>query len=389
MQRSITADYAKQFLSYLDNYEHISNNSSFASKNDASESCDFGTEASQDKFYTILRVNLTDGTYECLFSYNSKIDKDLNQSGNYYEFITGYLKNFVYSEDRKKVAELLNFDNLKESLAKGLMETTYLYRRKEELTSDFYVWVEIKKYISFKDNLAIFTFHDFDINPELMAQMQQALKDKEFALVKHYWEMVSLLKSVLNHNEIVDTNHQDDISYYTEQVYRKLQECYPELGITDKEIYEVSQLAPIHDIGKVKVPIVVLNKKGRLNEAEMETIKTHPIAGAEMTLRFPRCEATKCLNRYSYNICKAHHERYDGRGYPEGLKGDEIPLCAQVVGIVDAYDALISERPYKSKIEPKRAIEMIERGECGTFSPKVLNCFLLASKQDEWLAKAK
>ena len=200
--------------------------------------------------------------------------------------------------------------------------------------------------------------------------------------------MVSLLAAVLNHNNLIETEHQDDICFYTKQVYLQLQKNYPEYGITEEEIENVSHLSPIHDIGKIRVPIEILNKNGKLTADEMEIVKQHPLTGAEMTLRFPRGATTEKLNKYSYEICRYHHERYDGSGYPDGLKGDEIPLCAQVVGLVDAYDALVSVRPYKRKLKHEEAIRMIANGECGVFSKKLLQCFIAAAMQKEWIKKA-
>ena len=102
---------------------------------------------------------------------------------------------------------------------------------------------------------------------------------------KQYWEMVSLLVAVLNHNNLLEVEHQDDISFYTEQVYRQLQQRFPEYGITEEEIKNVSHLAPIHDIGKIRVPLEILNKNGKLTKEEMDVVKQHPLTGAEMTLR--------------------------------------------------------------------------------------------------------
>ena len=122
---------------------------------------------------------------------------------------------------------------------------------------------------------------------------------------------------------------------------------------------------------------------------EIEVVKQHPITGAEMTLRFPNGVTTEKLNEYSYEICRHHHERFDGSGYPDGLKGDQIPICAQVVGLVDAYDALVSERPYKRKLRHGEAVRMIINGECGAFSMKLLQCFLAAAMQKEWVQKVE
>ena len=94
----------------------------------------------------------------------------------------------------------------------------------------------------------------------------------------------------------------------------------------------------------------------------------------------PEGVITEKLNQYSYEICRHHHERYDGSGYPDGLKGNAIPMCAQVVGIVDAYDALINDRPYKRKYEPEEAIRMISNGECGAFSNQLMQCFQEVAK---------
>ena len=218
--------------------------------------------------------------------------------------------------------------------------------------------------------------------------MERELRQKAQDETKQYWKMVSLLAAVLNHNNLIETEHQDDICFYTKQVYLQLQKNYPEYGITEEEIENVSHLAPIHDIGKIRVPIEILNKNGKLTVDEMGIVKQHPITGAEMTLRFPRGTTTEKLNKYSYEICRYHHERYDGSGYPDGLKGDEIPLCAQVVGLVDAYDALVSVRPYKGKLKHEEAIRMIANGECGVFSKELLKCFIAAAMQKEWIKKA-
>ena len=116
-------------------------------------------------------------------------------------------------------------------------------------------------------------------------------------------------------------------------------------------------------------------------------IKKHPEDGSNMALKLPKCNSTKKLVHYAYNICLYHHERYDGHGYPKGLKNDDIPLEAQVVGLADAYDALISERPYKRKINHGEAVRMIVNGECGSFSPKVILSFIIASMNKMWIEK--
>lgn len=212
----------------------------------------------EDTFYTILRVDLTNKSYELVFSHNSKIDKDLNVVNDYEKLIKTYIGNFVHRDDRWQVKELLNYENLMKK--DRYIETNALYRRREELYSDVFVWVELKKYVDVQSNMAIITFHDSKVAPKTAVGFENELQKQEVETVNYYWDMIFILISVLNHNNIVETNHQDDISYYTEQVYKQLRENYPELGITEKEIENVSRLAPIHDIGKVKVPLEILNK---------------------------------------------------------------------------------------------------------------------------------
>ena len=261
------------------------------------------------------------------------------------------------------------------------------FRRSTGSYNNSYVWMEVKKYVDVQENTAIITFHNAKVIPNTMISMEQELRKKEQNMTKQYWDMVSLLVAVLNHNNLIKAERQDDISFYTEQVYRQLQKNYPEYGITDEEIENVAHLAPIHDIGKIRVPIEILNKNGKLTDEEMKIVKTHPVVGAEMTLRFPKGCTTEKLNQYSYEICRHHHERYDGKGYPDGLKGEEIPLCAQVVGLVDAYDALVNVRPYKRKFKHEEAIRMIVNGECGAFSNQLLRGFLAAAMQTEWIKR--
>ena len=108
----------------------------------------------------------------------------------------------------------------------------------------------------------------------------------------------------------------------------------------------------------------------------MNVVKQHPLVGAAMTQRFPEGITTEKLNQYSYEICRHHHERYDGKGYPDGLKGEEIPISAQVVSLADVYDALVSDRVYKKAYSHEKAMEMILNGECGIFNPLLLECLV-------------
>lgn len=341
------------------------------------------------RFYVVIKLNLKDQTYECIYSHVHEVYDKVSASASYGEFVKKYTEQYVHEQDRQKLQEFLASEKLTEHLVDGCMEEDMSYRRICDNEADSYIWMEAKRYVDETENTAILTFHNAKVIPDTIVNMEQELRKKEKNITKQYWDMVSLLVAVLNHNNLVETEHQDDISFYMEQVYRQLQKNYPEYGITDEEIASVAHLAPIHDIGKIKVPIEILNKNGKLTDEEMNVVKQHPLVGAAMTQRFPEGITTEKLNKYSYEICRHHHERYDGSGYPDGLKGNAIPMCAQVVGIVDAYDALINDRPYKRKYEPEEAIRMISNGECGAFSKKLIQCLTAAAKQPEWLKVTK
>jgi len=339
------------------------------------------------RFYVVLKLNLKEKSYECVYSHIREVYEKVRKTESYEEFISQYVERYVYASDKKMVHDFLSSEGLEERLVDGCMEKDLPYRRITGKDKNAYVWMEAKKYIDANENTAIITLHNEKIVQNTVIKMERELIKKEQDMTKQYWDMVSLLTTVLNHNHLVEVGYQDDISFYTKQVYLQLQKNYPEYGITDEEIASVAHLAPIHDIGKIKVPIEILNKNGKLTDEEMNVVKQHPLVGAAMTQRFPEGITTEKLNQYSYEICRHHHERYDGSGYPDGLKGNAIPMCAQVVGIVDAYDALINDRPYKRKYEPEEAIQMISNGECGVFSNQLMQCFQEAAKQQNWLKR--
>ena len=146
-------------------------------------------------------------------------------------------------------------------------------------------------------------------------------------------------------------------------------------GLSTEEIEQIALGAIMHDVGKIAVPDEILNKPGRLTAEEFEIMKTHTVKGAEMLSQIPQMK-NHASYQYAYDIARYHHERWDGRGYPDGLKGNEIPVSAQIVSIADVYDALVSKRVYKSAVTFDRAVEMIQNGECGTFNPKLVEAFL-------------
>lgn len=151
----------------------------------------------------------------------------------------------------------------------------------------------------------------------------------------------------------------------------KITDKYP---LTETDIALISSVSALHDIGKIFIPDEILNKPGRLNEEEWKIMKSHTVRGDEFLWEMPIDQEEK-LMQVAHDICRYHHERFDGRGYPDGLEGEAIPVSAQVVSLADVYDALTSERCYKQAFSHEEASAMILRGECGTFNPLLLQAF--------------
>ena len=151
-------------------------------------------------------------------------------------------------------------------------------------------------------------------------------------------------------------------------------------GLAASEVDHIALASILHDVGKIAVPDAILNKPGRLTAEEFAVMKTHTVQGAALLERIPQLHEHPAY-RYAVDIARHHHERWDGRGYPDGLKGDEISLGAQVVSLADVYDALSCKRVYKDAFPRERVREMIREGECGVFNPKLLDCFFSAEEE--------
>ncbi|MDO4271045.1 MAG: diguanylate cyclase [Eubacteriales bacterium] len=185
--------------------------------------------------------------------------------------------------------------------------------------------------------------------------------------------IMDALSSVIEHRSAETGQHVLRIRMFTRVLLENVMRCCPEYDLDERSIGVIAEAAALHDIGKIAIPDTILNKPGRLTQEEFEIMKTHTVKGCEILTGLDRMGDREYL-QYAYNICRYHHERWDGRGYPDGLVGDNIPICAQAVGIADAYDALTTDRVYKKAIPPERALTMILNGECGAFSPKLLEC---------------
>ena len=204
-------------------------------------------------------------------------------------------------------------------------------------------------------------------------QLISMVADQMYEREKSNTLMVSILSHIVEFRNGESGLHVLHISTMTEMLLKRLREKTDVYPLNNAQISMISKAAAFHDIGKISISEEILNKPGRLTEEEFAVMKTHSAVGADMLQNLP-LHKEEPLVKVAYEICRWHHERYDGNGYPDGLKGDEIPISAQVVSLADAYDALISERVYKKAFSHEKAMRMILDGECGAFHPLLLEC---------------
>ena len=185
--------------------------------------------------------------------------------------------------------------------------------------------------------------------------------------------MIRILSSILGSRNSESREHILHIKTATEMMLRQLIKITDVYHLTEADIALITTASSLHDIGKIYIPEEILNKPGRLTDEEFKIMKTHSELGADI-IQDMHLPQEKPLVHTAWEICRWHHERWDGKGYPDGLKGEEIPISAQIVSITDVYDALTSERCYKKAFDHDTAIKMILDGQCGQFNPILLRC---------------
>lgn len=185
--------------------------------------------------------------------------------------------------------------------------------------------------------------------------------------------MINILSHIVEFRNGESGLHVLHIQTATDILLRTLVRKTDKYNLNAADISLISTASALHDIGKINIPASILNRPGKLTKEEFDTMKTHTTTGAEILDKLPFQQESP-LVKTAYAICRWHHERWDGRGYPDGLKGEDIPIAAQVVAMADVYDALTSERCYKKAFGHDKAMEMILNGECGQFNPLLLEC---------------
>jgi putative two-component system response regulator len=207
-----------------------------------------------------------------------------------------------------------------------------------------------------------------------LEDQKKALEQQEGRIKQFNLFLIDALSATVEFRNFESGEHVKRMRNITQLLCEKAVKYYP---LAKEEIESISSAAALHDIGKIAIPDSVLLKPGPLTKEEFEIMKTHPVKGSEILegLNYIHDEQ---YYKYCYDICRHHHERWDGRGYPDGLKGNDIPIWAQAASVADVYDALTSNRVYKPAYTHDQAVAMIINGECGAFNPVLMECFIAA-----------
>ena len=205
----------------------------------------------------------------------------------------------------------------------------------------------------------------------LMNLVTESIQDKE----NNNQMMIGILSHIVEFRNGESGQHVLHINQITQMFLETLTKKTGRYNLTWHDRFIIATASALHDIGKIGIPEEIINKPARLTTEEFEIMKKHTVIGEDILKKLDTYQDEK-LVQVAMQICRSHHERYDGKGYPDGLKGEDIPICAQVVSVADVYDALTSNRVYKKAYSHEKAMQMILNGECGTFNPLLLDCLI-------------
>ena len=199
-------------------------------------------------------------------------------------------------------------------------------------------------------------------------------------------DIIEMLGSVVEARDMESGQHVRRVKGFSRILAEQVMADCPEYGLTPQIVDLITSASALHDVGKIMIEDRILLKPGRLTDEEFAEMKTHTLKGCAILDQAPKSWDRDYL-RFSYDICRSHHEKWDGRGYPDGLAGDDIPIAAQIVSVADCYDALTTQRVYKPAYTPDEAYTMIRGGQCGAFGPRLMACFDRTRDAFEQLAR--
>lgn len=329
-----------------------------------------------NRYDSFMYFNLRERYYHVLGLKNEAILHGLKKTGSLEDFKEFCIK-FIHKEDLATCLSIIK--TFGREISSNQKKDFFSVEFRFMIEDGTYRWKEVDIYQvheNFVDGLLITTF---DVDEVVNENQNQKMKEINNGII-------DILSTVVEFRSIESGNHIKRMKGFTKILLKYVNAIYKDVHLSKETMEVIASAAAMHDVGKVAIPDSILLKPGRLTEEEYELMKEHTVKGCEILDSMATLQDENYY-KYSYEICRYHHERYDGRGYPDGLVGDDIPLAAQVVAVADVYDALVSKRIYKDAYSHDTAYQMIMNGECGAFDPRLLECFVLAKNEMEALAR--
>lgn len=343
-------------------------------------------EGLANDYDSIVLVNLSNNTSKNI---RVTLDVDPDVAGcvatNYFDAINIFIGKLVSEESREYVSSMFDKSNIVERLNEERFFSFVYTIDSEDGTSHYYEtkimrygnWPRSKKVVVAGRCIDQRMIEEEAVRVRLedsVSARTAELKEKNDRLNRINDDIISFLGDIVEARDVESGEHVRRVRGFTYILCKQLMEDYPEYGLNNVDVELITSASALHDLGKIMIPDAILLKPARLTPEEFEIMKTHSEKGVEILKHAPKDWSEEYL-KTSMDIVRYHHEKYDGKGYPNGLKGEDIPISAQIVSIVDCYDALINKRCYKDAYSFDDAFNMIVNGECGAFSDKIISCF--------------
>ena len=333
-----------------------------------------------DIYYSAYLVDFDEGSFAIYKRHNEYADGFIELE-NFDDYFEDFIEEEVFEPDRDMMLEVCKIEYIRNKLK----ETDEFQIKYRDISMGSVLWFKLVIVKGETDNSAAIGVVNIDNEVKKTQNEQQRLEElvnertKELNKINEELQATNegifeVLSETVEGRDKESGEHVKRVSAFTRILALEVQKQCPEYKLTDSDIDDLTLASKLHDLGKIAISDSILLKPGRLTKEEFEIMKTHTTEGSKLLSKLTDIWRDKYLN-IAVEVCQNHHEKWDGRGYPRGLKGDEIPISAQIVSIADCFDALTSERCYKPKYSDEEAFNMIVNGECGAFSEKIMNCF--------------
>lgn len=304
----------------------------------------------------------------------------LTESFLFEECVSISVARHVVPEDRLAVQHGFSIDHVLSSL-ETKNAYSLIYRIQSDPGKDIYNKATFMKAFGKDGRNDIFLGIERLDTRQILLQHKVDRDEEEEMFEKVKEHFTDVIANVIEARDTDSGEHVMRVKNITQRLCNRMMEDHPECGLTPRIIRYITTGSAMHDIGKIKIPDAILLKPGPLTTEEKEIMKTHTVKGCEILEKFP-ADLDEEYIRYAKEICRWHHEEYSGRGYPDGLAGDQIPLSAQIVSLADCFEALMAKRPYKPAYSKEKVLRMILDGECGVFNEKLLSCLKKIVQED-------